>query len=135
MKTGSRPLSVLRCLAVAALIAACLPEAVAAGAAKDKKAVASYALVAGTVFRESGHSLAGAEVELTAGGQPDAARKFKKMKALSDARGEFSFRVPPIAGAYKLTVKAAGYETQEKPASVNGEERVDVFFSLQPASK
>jgi hypothetical protein len=126
---------VLRCLVIATFIAVCLPGAVAAGAAKDKKAEASYALVAGTVFRESGLSLAGAEVELTAAGQPDPARKLKKMKAISDARGEFSFRVPPIAGAYRLTVRAAGYETQEKPASVNGEERVDVFFSLQRASE
>jgi hypothetical protein len=123
------------CLVVAALVAVCLPEAVAAGAGKDKKAEASYALVAGTVFRESGFSLAGAEVELTAAGQSSAAHKFKKLKALSDARGEFSFRVPPAAGEYRLTVKAAGYETQDKPARVNGEERVDVFFSLQPASK
>jgi hypothetical protein len=109
--------------------------AVPAGAGKDKKAEASYAVVAGTVFRDSGLTLAGAEVELTAAGQPSMSHKLKKMKALSDARGEFAFRVAPVAGEYKLTVKAAGYETQEKPARINGEERVDVFFSLQPASK
>src|SRR5579863_712956 len=60
-----------------------------------------YAVVAGTVFREDGFSLSGASVTLL----PKDAPKGKKLEAVSDARGEFAFRVP--AGATAYTVKAA----------------------------
>jgi hypothetical protein len=118
----------------AALFVFCASTIAAAGG-KDKKPPASYAVVAGTVFRDSGFSLPGAEVELAAGGQSQEAPKFKKMKTVSDARGEFAFRVPPVPRDYRVTVKAAGYQVQEKPVSVPGEARVDVFFRLAPASK
>lgn len=106
-----------------------------AAAGKDQKPGASYAVVAGTVFRETGMSLPGAEVELSAESQTQKSHKSKKVKLITDARGEFSFRVPGVSGDYKLTVKAAGYQVQQKPVSVAGEERVDVFFRLEPASK
>jgi hypothetical protein len=106
-----------------------------AAAGKEKQKSASYALVAGTVFRDTGYSLAGAELDLVPAGQAQSGRKTKAMKAVSDARGEFAFRVPPFASEYKLMVRAAGYENQEKPVTIGGEERVDVFFRLEPASK
>src|SRR5882724_951772 len=98
MTSGSRSL-----LAIALLI---LGAAVAIGADKksgkksDKNNVEAYALIAGTVFRESGFALPGAEVTLTpeAGEAPNA--KNKKLKAISDARGEFAFRVPPLPWRY-----------------------------------
>ncbi|MGE5647884.1 MAG: carboxypeptidase-like regulatory domain-containing protein [Acidobacteriota bacterium] len=86
------------------------------------------------MFRPSGLALPGAEVELTRAAQNQPDRKFKKMKATSDSRGEFAFRVPPDAADYKVTVRANGYEAQEKPVSVAGEVRMDVFFRLEPAS-
>ncbi len=105
-------------------------------AGKDRKSNApSYAVVAGTVFRDNGFSLPGAEVEIGFSGSPDPARKFKKMKQMSDRRGEFAFRVPSGAAEYKVSVRAAGYQGDEKQVSVGGDERVDVFFRLQPASK
>ncbi len=134
-RTGSRLASASRSLIVAALFAACALSFVPAAAGKDRKPPASYAVIAGTVFRDSGLSLPGAEVELTAVSQAEGAHKFKKAKAVSDQRGEFAFRVPPVAGDYKVAVKAAGYQAQEKPVSVAGEVRMDVFFRLEPASK
>jgi hypothetical protein len=120
---------------VASLLLLCAFGIILPAAGKDRKPPAPYAVIAGTVFRNSGFALPGAEVELTAGGQGQDAQKFKKMKTLSDARGEFAFRVPPVAADYKVTVRAAGYRAQEKPVSVAGEVRMDVFFSLEPASK
>jgi hypothetical protein len=134
-KTGSdlaggigRPLA-------AALLLLWLFAAPSAGVARDRNLETSYAVVAGTVFRESGLSLPGAEVELSADSQAQKSHKQKKAKLITDARGEFAFRVPSVAGNYKLTVRAAGYQVQEKPVSVAGDERVDVFFRLEPASK
>jgi hypothetical protein len=105
------------------------------GAGKDKKALAPYALLAGTVFQEDGLSLPGARIEVVPLGQLQGERKFKRLEAVSDRRGEFAFRVPVQKMEYRLTASAVGYETQEKAAQVSGEVRVDVFFRLETASK
>jgi len=104
------------------------------GLAKDRKP-AAYAIVAGTVFRDSGFSLAGAEVELALAAGPDSPVKFKKLKHISDARGEFAFRVPVEPAKYTVSVKAPGFRAEEKQVSAGGEQRFDVFFRLAPASK
>ena len=59
----------------------------------------------------------------------------KKLKAVSDTRGEFAFHVPPAEARYTVSVKANGFESQEKIAAVAGEVRVDVFFQLKPVAK
>ena len=102
---------------------------------KRKKQAAEYALVAGTVFRETGLSLPGAEVEITAVGPPPAGFKFKKQEAVSDDRGEFAFRVPPVEMKYRVSAKARGYLPKAKEVGVLGFERVDVFLMLEPVSK
>ena len=117
------------------MLLVCGPLLLFAAAAKDKQKAVSYALVAGTVFRDTGYALAGAELELASAGRAEPGRKFKTMKAVSDSRGEFAFRIPPLASEFKLSVRAPGYEQQEKPVTISGEERVDVFFKLEPASK
>lgn len=116
------------------LLAAFAATALAAGAA-DKKAQAPYALIFGTVFQQSGFSLPGARIELVPAGELQGGRKFKKLEAVSDSRGEFAFRVPVEEMTYKLTARAAGYLPQEKTTQVAGEVRVDVFFRLEAASK
>lgn len=93
-----------------------------------------YALIAGTVFRENGLSLPGAQLRLEPVGESARNRRLRKMQAVSDARGEFAFRVPPEAAQYRLTAEAPGYQRAEKPVQVSGEERIDVFFRLVPAS-
>src|SRR5690349_10731437 len=58
--------------------------------AADKKKVEPYALVAGTVFREPGFALPGADVTVVPNPGPGQAPvKIKKLQALSNARGEF----------------------------------------------
>lgn len=93
-----------------------------------------YALIAGTVFRENGLSLAGAQLLLEPAGESARNRKLRKMRAVSDARGEFAFRVPAEAAQYRLAAEAPGYQRAERPVQISGEERIDVFFRLQPAS-
>ena len=109
------------------LLAAIAATALAAGA-KDQRKQAPYALIFGTVFQESGLSLPGA-------GELHGVRKFKKLEAVSDSRGEFAFRVPVEEMTYKLTARAAGYIPQEKTTQAAGEVRVDVFFRLEATSK
>ena len=63
--------------------------------------------------------------------------KLKGQKALSDARGEFAFRVAPLEGAkYRVTASVPGMKSETKVAETRGgEERIDVTFMLLPASK
>ena len=106
-----------------------------APAAKKSKPE-SYSLVAGTVFRESGYALPQAEITLIPDPQPDSTpAKVKRLQAYSDARGEFVFRVPPAAMHYIVKVAAKGFQPAQKPVVIQGEERVDVTFQLQPESK
>lgn len=114
------------------LLACVLP----AEAAKKKVVPQNYALVAGTVFQESGYALPNADVTLIPDPQPsNAPAKVKKLQVISDTRGEFVFRVPPGSMQYTVRVAAKGYQAAQKSVSVQGEERVDVTFQLQPESK
>lgn len=118
-------------------ICACLLTVFPGGLASAvEKRAEPYALIVGTVFRESGLSLPGAEV--TVSPLPDAqgkrgSRKAKRVRAVSDARGEFAIRVPAGPLRYTVSVKASGHLAQEKEVSIQGDERVDLFFRLEPA--
>lgn len=94
----------------------------------------SYALVAGTVFRDTGFALPNAEIVLTAKVLPEGVKKFKPLRAFSDARGEFAFRLPPARAEYTLTVKADGYQSAQRDVQVSADERADVFLELKPAA-
>lgn len=124
------PCFVARCAATLMALGMLLAPA-AAGKDKPKKQQMSWALIAGTVFRDSGFSLAGAEVVVTSVPDPNSSVKIKKIKVVSDARGEFAIRVPVVSMRYTVSVKASGLRAQEKPVSIVGEERVDVFFRLE----
>ena len=104
------------------------------GFAADKKGQQPYALIAGTVFL-GGFAFPGSEITLTSIPNESSKLKVKKQTAMSDHRGEFAFRVPAAPLQYTLTVKAKGYATQQKSVEIQGEERVDVTFSLEPESK
>lgn len=99
----------------------------------------SFALVTGTVFRDTGFTLGGAEVTLTPtppekpGEKPRV--KMKPIKLASDPRGEFAFRVPAVPMRYNVSVRAAGFRAQQKPVSISGDERVDVYFRLEAEPK
>ena len=105
-------------------------------AAKKHKADESYAVVGGTVFRESGLALPGAEVTIAPDPQPGQTPvKIGNPKAVSDGRGEFAFRVPVTAMRYLVSAKMKGFEPQQKTADVEGEVRTDVTLILPAVSK
>ena len=91
-----------------------------------------YAVIAGAVFRESGHAFAGADVELV----PDQpSKKNKKQTTRANGRGEFAFRVPAEPGEYSLSVKISGYRPESKRVKIVGDERVEQNFLLDRATK
>jgi len=104
--------------------------------AGKKKSADLFAIIGGTVFRDPGFALRGAEVVLEPEKPVAGGVKLKSQKALSDARGEYAFRVPPIEAKYTVKVSAEGMKGETKPALTRGgEERIDVTFTLLPASK
>jgi hypothetical protein len=107
-----------------------------AAAAKKKPPLDTYAMVSGSVFQESGYALPEAAITLVeepaSGGAP---AKAQKMEAVSDARGEFIFRVPPGPTNYTVVVAAKGYQSMRKSVMVEGQERVEVTFQLERESK
>jgi len=99
-----------------------------------RASAAAYGVVAGSVFQESGYSLANAQITLIPDPQASSSQgKLKKLESVSDSRGEFAFHVPPMH--YIIRVKAKGFESQEKPVELAGEGRIDVTFQLHPESK
>jgi hypothetical protein len=122
------------------LLVACVGLVAWADSRKGGAAPQEYAIVAGTVFRDSGLALPEAEITLEivdpSAGEPKPKSKVKKLRAVSSPRGEFSFRVPPVAMKYKVTVAAKGFRPAEKIVEIEGaSERVDATFSLSPESK
>ena len=106
-----------------------------AGAEKKPKkpsaASEAFSVIAGTVYRPPGFALPGAEIEVT----PETEGKPKKMKAVSDVRGEFALRVPVVPMKYKVDVKGNGYLPQQQTVAIEGEQRRDLSFRLEPAAK
>jgi hypothetical protein len=111
-----------------ALLAAFCAELPAA----DKKP-AAYAVIGGTVFQESGFSLAGATVSLNLVTlnlkESSSLHKFKKMDAVSDARGEFAFRVPAAAARYLVRATAKGFHPADHEVEVSGEQFAEAIRS------
>ena len=89
-----------------------------------------YAIIAGTVFRETGHAFPGAEITLE-GVPGEGEKKPKGQKQVSTFRGEFSFRVAAKPMRYTVSVKAPGYRAQQKPVTVQGDERIDITVLLE----
>jgi Carboxypeptidase regulatory-like domain len=119
--------SKLSAYAVAAI--GCLLLSVVGGAAPQKDG--AYAVIAGTIFRDNGFSLAGAVVTLSKKDAP----KVKGLQSVSDSRGEFAFRVSPAPAVYIVKASLKGFQPMEKEVSVAGGERVEVTLSLPSESK
>jgi hypothetical protein len=128
-RTGSS--GTLPLLRRGAFIVVLLAGAASGRAADDR----SFAVVGGTVFRDSGLSLSGAEIVLTPVPEPGVKAKTKKMQARSDARGEFALRVPAAPMRYNVTVTAAGFETWRKQVAVQGYERLDLSILLERSKR
>lgn len=125
--SGNRPFRLLLTFAV-------LAAGILAASEKNKK-VEPFALIAGSVFRDSGFSLAGADLAVDPAPDAKPPSKFKRIKVVTDARGEFAVRVPAVPMRYTVSVKASGYRIDKKEVSIQGTEVVELFFRLEPESK
>lgn len=101
------------------------------GEQKPEKNKVSVSIIGGTVFRAPGFSFPSVEVLLEPAPEGKTSIKVKKMKAFTDSRGEYSFRVPPKPMRYNLTFQAKGHAKETKQVTVSGEERQDVFVTLK----
>jgi hypothetical protein len=99
--------------------------------AEGKKAGQTAAVIAGTVFRDTGFSLPGARITVKGAEKG----KKKEWKALADGRGEFIVRLPAGPAEYNLNVTAAGYRTYEKAVTLAADERIDLSIILETDSK
>ena len=100
---------------------------------QKQKKQESVAVVAGTVFHETGRSLAGVRITVTPRAESgESSKGMKPLKAVSDARGEFAIRVPAGAMRYNIKAEAKGFQIEEKEVTTSWDERVDVFFRLKP---
>ena len=95
--------------------------------AKKKRAATAHALVAGTVFHASGSSLRGVKITVF-----NEARPKKKLRGVTDGRGEFAIRVPSGEAHYVVQAAAKGFEPAEKKVQTYGMEKVSVNFMLSP---
>lgn len=95
------------------------------------------AVLGGSVFRDAGFALRGAEATATLVVESDTAgprkkdKKPKLWKAITDARGEFLLRLPAGPARYNVVVRAAGYKLQEKQVTFAADERQDQNFLLE----
>lgn len=95
----------------------------------------SHAIVSGTVFRDPGFSLPAAQIVLQPNPEQKTSVKMKTMKTVSDARGEFSFRVPPVPMRYTLSFQAPAFQSETRTVIIYGEERQDLFVTLKSAKE
>ncbi len=98
---------------------------------KSKRVEESYAIVAGTVFRDDGRAQTEAEVTVKPDPEDGSKARRKPVSVAVNSRGEFAVRVPATPMRYTVIVRAPGFRAQEKRAAISGDERVDVYFQLE----
>lgn len=93
-------------------------------------------LVRGAVFNADGFSLSGVKLKLVRVPNEEEAREKKKIDSfkaeyVSNSRGEFAFRLPPVRARYQVTAMLSGYKPQTKVVDVNEDEAAPLAFSLE----
>jgi hypothetical protein len=100
----------------------------AAGAAQagDKPAAKPFAVIAGTVWTAEHRAAAGVRVRVRRADE----KKFRG-EGISDARGEFAFRVPAEAADYVVVAEPGGRRRAvEKAVHIDFDERADIGLHL-----
>jgi hypothetical protein len=96
-----------------------------------QKTQPEYAILAGTVFRDPGFAQSGATVVLSAKSAPER----KLQQQVSDARGEFSFHVPPGPQTYIVTATLKGFKLASQELEIAATEQINATLLLVPESK
>lgn len=97
-------------------------------------------LLRGAVFNANGFSLPGVRVKLVRVANEEEAKDKKKigsfkMDYITNSRGEFAFRLPPMRARYQVTAIVSGYKPQVKTVDVGEDEAVPLAFSLEPVQE
>lgn len=97
-------------------------------------------LVRGAVFDANGYSLPGVRLKLVRVASEEEAKDKKKfdsvkMDYITNSRGEFAFRLPPVRARYQVTALLRGYKPQVKTVDVGEDEAVPLAFSLEPVQE
>jgi hypothetical protein len=119
-------------LALAIALVCCCSPVLAEKKVKPGQTEA-YALLAGTVYRPPGFALAGVELKIEPEQSESNGVRLKRLEAVTDARGEWSVRVPSVPAKWRVDVKVNGYRPEQRSVSVEGEHRVDLSIILEPA--
>lgn len=89
--------------------------------------------IKGSVFNAAGRSFLGARVELA---RVEADGSLKKLDSrVSNAAGQFTFKLMPGQARYRLTAKADGAEPASEEVSIDGAAIYRVALSLHPSKK
>ena len=59
----------------------------------------------------------------------------KPIEAVTDSRGEFAIRVPAVASKWTVDVSAKGIGRQSKSVTIEGEQRLELSFVLEPEAE
>jgi len=59
----------------------------------------------------------------------------KPIEAVTDSRGEFAIRVPAVPSKWTVDVSSKGYRSQSKSVSIEGEQRLELSFVLEPEAE
>lgn len=95
------------------------------------KPVELYAVIRGAVFNDQGFLLPGARVVLQR--VPFQAEPIESltMDQMTNASGEFAFRLPAVHARYRLTASAKGFKPGSTTVDVGGAERHPVNIRLE----
>lgn len=93
-------------------------------------------LLRGAVFNTEGFSLPGVKLKLVRVPSEEEIKEKKKIDSfkaeyVSNSRGEFAFRLPPVRARYQVTAMLSGYKPQTKTVFVNEDEAAPLAFSLE----
>jgi hypothetical protein len=96
--------------------------------------------LSGAVFDQNGFSLSGVHLKLVRIANEEEAKEKKKIESvkmdyISNSRGEFAFRLPPIRARYQVTAILSGYKPQTKIVDVNEDEGQPLAFTLEPVKE
>jgi hypothetical protein len=59
--------------------------------------------------------------------------KLKKSEVVTNFRGEWAVRVPPVPAKWRVDVRSNGYRPEQKSVTVEGEQRLDLSITLEPS--
>lgn len=93
----------------------------------------AIAHIRGSVFDANGRSVGAAKVELARVEADGSVRKLDSR--VSNAAGQFAFRLTPEPGRYRVTVKADGADPATEEVSIDGAAIYRVALSLHPSKK